>query len=124
MDLVDDVDLVGANLWGEADLLDQFADVLDLVVGSSVQLVDVEGMPFLEALAGLAFPAGFESFGGLLAVDHLGQDPGAGGLAHSSRSTEEEGLSELFVPDGVLQRGGDGRLADHRIEGVRTVLEG
>ena len=48
MHLVDDIDAVFAYLWRYTHLVDEGTDVLDGVVGRSIQLVDVEGALLIE----------------------------------------------------------------------------
>jgi hypothetical protein len=42
MHFIDDIYFVGAYLWWDANLIDQISDVIDRVVGSSIQLVNIE----------------------------------------------------------------------------------
>ena len=122
--LVDDVDLVAAYLGRDAHLLHQLPDVVHRVVGGGVQLVDVVRALFVEGDARLAFVARFAVRRGMQAVDGLGEDAGARGLAHATRTAEEVGVGQLARGDGVLQRGGQGVLSHHRFEGGRAVFPG
>ena len=45
-----------------------------------------------------------------------GQDPGGGGLAAAARPGEDERLGDALALEGVAQRAGDGRLAQHVVE--------
>jgi hypothetical protein len=56
------------------------------------------------------------------AIDGLGQDTGAGRLAHATRTAKQEGLRQSVVADGVLQGVGDGALAHDGVEGHRPVF--
>ena len=55
--------------------------------------------------------------GGVEAVDGLGHDAGAGGLADPSGTAKQEGLGQGVVLDGVLQRRRNRLLTHHRVEG-------
>ena len=122
VNLVDDVDLVLPDLRRNPHLVDQTADVFNGIVGCSIKLVDVERCSVVEGTARLAFVAGLHVLGRVEAVDGLGHDAGAGGLAHASRTTKQEGLRQGVVADGVLQRVGDGALSHDGVEGYRPVF--
>lgn len=103
VNLVDDIDLVLADLRWDAHLVNQAADVVNRVVGGSVEFVDVERGVVVEGAARLAFVAGFEVFGRVETVDGLGHDTGTGGLAHATRTAKQEGLRQGVISDSVFQ---------------------
>ncbi len=70
----------------------------------------------------LAFAARFQVRPRIHAVDRTSQDTGTGGLAHPARPAEQECLGKMPVPDGVLERDGDGLLPHHGIECLRPVF--
>ena len=72
----------------------------------------------------MTFVAGLTGLLHVLAVDRLGQYPGAGGLAHAPGPAEQEGMRQLVVADGVAQGGRDMGLPDHMAEILRPVLSG
>ena len=78
-------------------------------------------MPLVEGAARFALVAGLGSVG-VEAVDGLGEDAGAGGLAHAARAAEEVGMGQLSPFDGVAERGGDMFLPDDRSEGRGAVF--
>ena len=90
MDLVDYIYLVFSGYRGNTDLLGKSADVIDRVVAGSIQLEYVVRAQFcIETPAGLAFSAGFSVRTGMLAIDGLGEQSGAGGLADTARTAEK-----------------------------------
>ena len=121
VDLVDDEHRVTAHLRDDAHLFDQRADVLHGVVRRGVQLVDVERTSLVERAARFALVA---RFGAVVceAVDGLGEDAGAGGLAYAAGTAEEIGVGQLAALDGVLERRGDMFLSDDRSEGRGAVF--
>ena len=121
--LVDDEDRVAAALRQDAHLFDQVADVVHRVVRRGVQFVDVERTILVERAARLAVVACLGPFG-MQAVDRLGEDARAGGLAHAARAAEEVGVRQLPALDGVFERRGDVLLSDDRCEGRGTVFAG
>ena len=62
---VDDVDLVAALAGAKADLVAQFADIVDAVVGGSVDLDQVDHAPFGDGDAGGALLQGRSASGAL-----------------------------------------------------------
>ena len=79
VDLVEDVHL-GAAGRAQPGLADEVAHGLDAVVRRGVELVEVEARPGLDRPARIALEAGF-AVDRALAVQGLGEDPGARGLA-------------------------------------------
>ena len=88
VDLVDDVDAVPADLRGDLHLLQQGLDIVDAVVGRSIQLMDAERAPFAERDAGFTFAARLEIGGRVGAVDRLREDAGGTGLADAPGTAE------------------------------------
>lgn len=122
MDLVDDIDLVATCLGRDVDLLDQFADVFNAVVGCGVQFEDIHGHAVVERHAVFALVAGFHIGGGVGAIDGLGQDAGTGSLAHAARTAEKKRLGQLVGTDGVFERCSDMLLAHHAVESGGAVF--
>ena len=122
MHLVDDEHLVASKLRRDARLLHQRLNVLDAIVGGGIQFEDVERTLLVERLATLALVAGLAVGCGILAVDGLGEDACAGGLAHATWAAEEVGVSQFAALDGILQRRGECFLTHDSVEGKGPVL--
>ena len=120
--LVDDKHLVLAQLRWDARLLHQRFDMLYRVVRGGVELEDVERTLLVERLTRLTLVTGFTLCCRILAVDSLGEDTGASGFSHTTRTAEQIGMSQLSALDGILQRGGERRLTYDGVEGNRTVF--
>ena len=101
VDLVDDVDLPAARR-AQSGVGHQFAHGVDTVVGGGVQLVDVERRPPGDLDTGVADPAGFSALG-RRAVEGLGQDAGRRCLARAPGATEQVGVADPVVADGVAK---------------------
>ena len=82
----------------------------------------VIGTLFVEGGARFALVAGFSFRSGVHAVDGLGEDTGAGGLTHATRTAEQIGVCQFSGGDGVFQGGGQGALAYYRFKSRGTVL--
>ena len=121
VDLVDDENRITPHLRNDAHLLDEGADVLDGVVRRGVELVDVERTALVERTARLALVARLGAAGGK-AVDGLGEDAGAGGLAHAARPAKKVGMGQLSALDGVFQRRSNMLLPHDRRKGRRAVF--
>ena len=119
--LVEDVDLVAALGRLEDDALADLADVVDPALGGGVHLDHVERGAAGDRDARLADAAGLDR-GAVHAVERLGEDARHRRLAGAARAGEQVGLAHLVVADRVLQRAGDGLLADDLVEVLRTVL--
>lgn len=122
VDLVDDIHLVVADLRWDAHLVNEAADVVNRVVGCGIEFVDVERGVVVEGAARFAFVAGFKVFGWMQAVDGLGHDAGASGLAHASRTAKQKGLGQSVVADGVFQGRCDGLLTHHGVKSRWSIL--
>ena len=119
--LVDDVHALFQHRGGIHRLLPKGTDVIHAVVAGGVQLSDVQKPAFVDASAGLALIAGGAVHGGK-AVDGLGQNAGAGGLARAAGAGEEVGVAGASLRHLPLQRVGDVPLAYHLGKGSRPPL--
>ena len=122
VDLVDDVHFVASGLRRDIGLSDEFSNHFHAVVGGSVQFKDVHRRTFVERPAGVALVARLHVASRVLAVYHLGQNAGAGGFAHATRTAEEKRLSQLAVADGVFECRRDVRLPYNAFKGKGTIL--
>lgn len=73
MHLIDDIDLVFSDLWWNTHLIDQGPNVVDGVVGCSIQLVNIVGALFVKSYARLASVTGFMFRCRFKAIDGLGK---------------------------------------------------
>jgi hypothetical protein len=101
VDLVEDVHL-GAARRAQAGLADEVAHGLDAVVRRGVELMEVEARPGLDRPARIALEAGF-AVDRALAVQGLGEDPGARGLAGPPRAAEEVRVADPVVAHRVVE---------------------
>ena len=122
--LVDDIYFVFADLGWDAYLFHQLADVVDGVIGSGIQFMDVVGTLLIEGCARLALIACLSVRGGTHAVDGFGKDAGTSGFSHATRTAKEVSMRQLSGGDGILQGGGQCVLPYHRIKGRGTVFPG
>ena len=107
--LVDDVHLVLPLLGRDAHLIHDAADVFDFVVGSCVQLKDVERHGFVLNVK---------------PVDGARKNPRRGRLAHPTRATKEVGLRDLPRRNALLQGLGDARLPHHGVPSLGPIFAG
>ncbi len=119
--LVDDVDLLPAHGRRGGGPLAELTGVVHPAVGGRVDLDDVEVRALPDPDALLADPA---RLGGrpVLAVDHLGQDPGRRGLARPPRPAEQEGVRETVLADRPDQGPDDVLLPDDLLGRLGAVL--
>ena len=121
MHLVDDVNLIGADAGGIGCFVPQVADVVHAVVGGGVDLHHVQDGAVVDAAAHLALAAGVAALV-VRAVDGLGEDLGAGGLAGAAGAGEQVGVTHPVGGDLVLQRGHDVLLARHVLKAAGPPL--
>jgi len=110
MDFVDDVYALFHMGGGVDSLVPQGADLIDAVVGGGVQLQHVQEAAVFNAEAGGTLAAGVAVLG-MLAVDGLGQDFGAGGLAGAAGAGEQVGVGRAALCHLPAQSLGDMGLA-------------
>ena len=120
--LVDDKHLVTAYLRWDARLVHQRLDVVNRVVGGSVQLKNVVRTLFVERLTTLTLVACLTIVGGVHTVDGFGEDTSTRRLTHTTRSAEQIGMCQLSAFHGILQGGGQCCLSHNRVECHRTVF--
>ena len=97
-------------------LVPQGADVVHAVVGRRVQLQHVQQAAAVDPLTGGALAAGIP-VRGVEAVDGLGQNLGAGGLAGAPGAGEEVGVAQPPLLHLPAQGAGDVLLSHHVLEG-------
>ena len=111
MDLVHDIDPL-LHIGGRVDgLVPQGPDLVHAVVGGGVQLQHIQKAAVFDAHAGGALAAGI-AVHRMLAVDGLGQDLGAGGLAGAPGAGEEVRVGGAALRHLPAQRLRDVGLAD------------
>ena len=110
MHLVDDVHFIFADRRQVGNFVPQVADIVHAVVGGCVHLHHVQQAAVVDAFADLALPAGVAIYW-VQAVDRLGKNFGAGGLACAARAGEQVGMADTPGCNLVLQGRDDGRLA-------------
>ena len=110
--LVDDIHLILTGAGGVGGLVPQVADIIHAVVGGCVHLHHVQQAAVVDALADLALPAGVAIYR-VQAVDRLGKNFGAGGLAGAAHAGKQIRMAHAPCGDLVFQGGHDGTLAHH-----------
>ena len=90
--LVDDIHLIFAYLWWDTYLFYQLTDVVDGVVGSRVQFMDIIRTLFVECYTRFAGIAGFTIGGGMHAVDGFGKDACTSGFSHTTWTAKQVGV--------------------------------
>ena len=121
VDFVHQVDLLLQVAWGEADLLAQFAHVIDAAVAGCVHLDQVEGGAVGDGDAGGAFVAGVPG-GEVHAIHRTGENPRRGGLASAARPAEEVGMGKRHVVFGDATLAGSVRLGEGVSQGRDNVV--
>jgi hypothetical protein len=131
VDLVHDVDLEAITGGPEREALLESADLVDAVVAGAVDLLDVHvdaGGDLRARRARLAGRGGRSRRGVAVlgvraeAVEALGEDARAGGLADPANASEEERMRDAALRDRVGERLRDVLLTDQVLEGLRPVL--
>ena len=120
VNFVDDVNLVATASRAEADVLPEVADVVDLVVAGTVDLLHVDVLTLGDGLAAFAFAArrGRRAF---FAVECFGENPGRTGLPRAARPGEEVGMGDAIRLERVDERLRDVFLADEFGELLRPI---
>ena len=113
--LVDDVYLIMTGTGSVGCLITQVADVVHTVVGRGVHLHHVEDAAVVDALADLALAAGVAVMG-VEAVDRLGENLRAGGLARAAHAGKQVGVAYAARRYLIAQRRDDAALCDDILE--------
>ena len=101
-----------AGAGGIGCLVPQVADVVHAVVGGSVHFHHIEDAAIVDAFADLALAAGVAVLG-MEAVDRLGKDLGAGGLAGAAHAGEQVGVAHTAGGDLIAQGRHNAALTHH-----------
>ena len=111
MDLVHDVDPLFYVGRGVDGLVPQGPDLVHAVVGGGVQLQNIQKAAAFQSQTAGALTAGVTVYR-VLAVDSLGQNFGAGGLAGTSCAGEQIGMGGTALCHLLFQGFGDVLLTD------------
>ena len=124
VNLVNQVDLVGATRWGVGRVLAQGTNALDAIVARPVDLHDIEATPLGDFDTGIANTTGIVRGAVLvgLTVQRLGKDACRGGLPDAARPDKEVGLGESIPRDGILESPGNVLLANDLLKFLRPVF--
>ena len=102
MNFIDNINLVLPHLRRDTDLINEVADIINSIIGSSIQLINIERCILIEGDAGGAFIAGFNIRRKVFTIYRLCQDPCTGGFPNTPRTTKKKGLCQLIITDGIF----------------------
>jgi hypothetical protein len=120
---VDNVDFIAAGDGQEPDPFAEFANFVDpRLEAPSISRTSRENA-FRDFPAVRAGVAGYIRRT-LFTVDGLGQNAGDGGLSHTPRSAEEEGVGNAVLADGIFQGLDHVRLPHHVLEDLGPPFPG
>ena len=122
MHLVNNIYFVFSYLRGEAHLIGEVADAFHGIVGSGIQLENIQGIAAAKGFARITFPACFNLFIDLLTVDYPCKNPCTSCFTYTSRPAKKKCLSYLLLPYRILQGGGDSVLPNNLIKSCRAVF--
>ena len=121
MYLVDDVHSLPDGSRRKNSLLPQRTHIVNTVVRRRVKLYDIQHGAVRNTSACGTLTAGI-AVHGVLAVDSLCEDAGAGSLTRAAGADENIGVRQPPRSDLIFQRLGNVLLPDDLIEGLRTPL--
>jgi hypothetical protein len=75
--------------------------------------MDIQGSTLIKGYTGMTLITGFSVIARILAIDGLGEYPGAGGLTHSPWAAKQEGMRQLLVLNGIFKGSGNMALTHH-----------
>jgi hypothetical protein len=113
-----------SHLGDDTYLVNQTPDIINRVVRSGIQFVNIKRPRFVKRHARFALIACFNFRAQMKTIECFGKNPCTGGFAHTTRSAKKVGMSNVTGFNGVFEGIGHGRLADNRIEVNRPVLTG
>ena len=90
--LIDNKNLVFSDGRRDAHLVNQRADIIDRVIRSRIQLVDIVRPLFVESLARFAFVASLTLSSRVQTINRLGKNTGTRSLTHAARTTKQIGV--------------------------------
>ncbi len=123
VDLVDDVDLEGTLRGAVLAVLAQIADLLDRVVGGSVDFDHVHAAPAHDRLHQVRLRVEIHTRAGA-PVQRAGEEPGGAGLARPARPDEKVGVGQAVPLDRVGKGADDVFLPDQIAEPLRPPAAG
>ena len=119
--LVDDIYLIMTGAGGVGCFITQITDIVHAVVGGRVHLHHVQNAAVVDAAADGALATGVAVVG-VEAVDRLGKDLGAGGLARAAHACKQVGVTNAPGGHLVAQRGHRAVLGHHILKPLGSPL--
>ena len=102
MNLIDYINAVFPNLGQYSYLLNKASDVVDRIIGRSIELMDIKRPRFVKRLTRLALITCFSVFRAIKAIQRFGEDTGACGFSYAPWSTEQISVCYLLRTDGIF----------------------
>ena len=123
VDLVDVVDLIGTTGGGVGHGFAKITDLLHAIIGSSVDLQDIESAALCDFYAGRIFRVKVRA-GPPGTVQSLREDAGRSRLSRAAGANEKVGLGDAVLGDGVAQGLDDMILPQDVIKSAGAVFPG
>ena len=121
MHFVDDVNLEAPAGRGIQRVFEQIAHIVDLRVGSGVELDQIDKTSAIDFNARPALAAGLGGNAGF-AVERLGDNAREGGLAHAARAGKQIGMMQALLLERIGKRRHHVLLPDQFGKGLGTPL--
>ena len=118
MHFVDDIDFKPSLGRGIFYFFADFADIIYAIVGSGIDLNDIDASARQDILTNGTLVTGFAVFRGVGAVDSSGEDFRCRGLTGTPCAAEQVGVGNTLCFHLVFQRSDDMVLPDDAIEGL------
>ena len=114
--LIDDKYTIFTCCWGYLHLVNKCANIIYTIIGSSIELNDVERTVFVKCATRVTLIASITLGGAIHTVDCLGKDTRTRGLPHPTRATEKVGMRQAVGSDRVFKCRRERLLSHDRVE--------
>lgn len=111
MDLIDDIDFIGSLIWFESGFFDEFTDIFDSIIRSTIDLDDIEHRLIIGRETVHACMAWISLFW-TRTVQYFREDTCTRRLAGSTRSMKEVRMMDTSCGDTIFEDSCDVILTD------------
>ena len=124
MNLINNIHFVLPALRRDAHLINQGTNIVNRVIGSCIELINIKRSRTIEWSTWFTLIAGFTLGRKALTINGFGHNPGTSSLANSTRTGKQKSLCNLLIADGIFKRIGNRCLTYNGCKRCGTVFSG
>jgi len=122
MHLINYINFIFPHLRRYPYLVNQVTNIIDTVVGSCIQFVNIKRGRIIKCFAGRTLITGFGIGGRMQAVYCFCKNTRTSCFTYTPGTAEKKSLRQLVIPDGVFKGSGNRNLSNYCTESYWTIF--